>query len=75
MGATSLPLDCSCSVKRNETIEDRFVPRDDACLKAQGQPEGRHHKLTVIASAAWQSSLFLIRDRLVAPKISPAMLV
>jgi len=34
---------------REQTIEDRFVPRDDGCFMAQGRNEGRQRKVGVIA--------------------------
>ena len=40
-------------------FEDRFVPRYDNDLKAQSQPRRRQLILTVIASEARQSSLYL----------------
>jgi len=33
-----------------QTIEDRFVPRDDDCFIAQGRGEGRQRRIAVIAS-------------------------
>ena len=45
-----MPLDFLCRLKGNETIEDRFVPRDDHGLIARGRPEGRQRKHTVIAA-------------------------
>jgi len=43
-GATGSPSGFWARFMGKRTIEDRFVPRDDGCLMAQGHIEWRQHK-------------------------------
>jgi len=48
-------------IYEKQTIEDRFVPRDDGCFMAQGCNEGRRREVVVIARRN-DVAIFIILD-------------